>query len=315
MEDKQIEFLAGIFGQPVEDFKILLVEKVEGQDPKPLDTAAAQAKLAAFLKAEHDRHHEQGVRKGTRERMTQFEQNIRAKHGAEFKQEGEALIDAIVAKREADLAKLKADLEELKTSGKAPKEMDGEQAKVFIVNHPFFKEKTDEFNAAIQAKEAEFEKFKNETLGREAKNVVKIHAKDYLNNVFKPQLPEDPTIAQTLLNAFMDSLLGSANYKIDENGKPGALDQHGDPVVHPDTRRILEFEQWVAYNAAKWFRPQPADKNKGAGGAGGKEAGGGMPDWSKMTVEEINKTVLQETDPARNRELLKSATEHLRARN
>lgn len=302
MENLTLEALASVFGQPVEDFTALFAEQgKEGESPKPLTGDAVVSKLAEVFKAETNRFYAEGTKKGKRERMLEFEKNIRAKYGATLNQEGEALIDAVVAAKTGELETLRSELETLKSKGpKSLKEIDENEAKAFIVNHPFFKTEIEQREAAVKAKEQEFEQFKSEIENRQILSVVERQANEVLMQQFRPKLPENATVAKNIVTAFVGHLLSSAKFKLGEDNNPQAIDDHGDPVKDENFRE-LNFSQFVLSKAPAWFEQHPVDPNKSAPGANGQTNGQGaagivIPDWSKMSDEDAANTILNASD-------------------
>ena len=306
MEPVTLEALASVFGQPVEDFTALFVEPAakEGEQPKPLAGEAFTTKLQEVFKSETARFYAEGEKRGKRERMSEFEKNVRAKYGATLNQQGEALIDAVVAAKAGELETLRTELEAMKAkpSAKSLKEVDENEAKAFIVNHPFFKTEIEQREAAVKAKEQEFEQFKSEIETRQVLSVVEAEAQNILMAKFRPKLSENPTVAKNAVSDFVRDLMTAAKYKVEDGKGPVALGADGEPVKDENFRQ-LNFEQWVLARAALRFDPHPVDPNKSAPGANQTAATGSggvvIPDWSKLTPDQAADHILGNTDTAK----------------
>lgn len=317
MENLTIDFLAQTLGHDPAAIKGMFVEQAEGEEPKPLTGEAFTAKAAEWLKAETARFYQSGEKHGKRTRMTEFENSIRQRYNVQANQQGEALVDAVVAAKTAEMADLQRELAELKAKpgSKKLEEIDPEQANVFVANHPLFSKKVQELTAQIQEKETAFEAFKTQIVREQTFNNVKSYANDFLETEYRPVYPDVPEIAQNLKSVFMDSLLRAAEWRMDENGKPVPYDpKTGERVINPVNYTQLSTPEFLTAQAKKFFVPHPVDPNKGAPGAsGGQTQGGATPDWRKFNGDKsaIMTEILSEKDSAKQRLLLKSAEPYL----
>lgn len=317
MESLTIDFLAQTLGHDPAAIKGMFVEQTEGEEPKPLTGEAFTAKAAEWLKSEKDRILEAGKGIGKRERMSQFEAKLREKYGVQANQQGEALVDAIVTSKTAEFAQLQAELSELKAkpSGKKLEDLDPEQAKAFVANHPFFNEKMSELSRQVQEKETAFEQFKTQIAQEQTEGMVKGYAGNFLQSEYRPILPEVPEIAQNMVELYYQTVLKAANWKKDENGNPVPYDlKTSERVVDPNTYIQMTASQFLTAQAKKFFVPGAVDPNKRAPGASGAQTqGGATPDWRKFNGDKgaIMTEILSEKDPTKQRALLKSAESYL----
>jgi len=297
--------LAAAFGLSVEDFTANFTTKEEGKDPVLLPAEELPTKLKTLYDTEKARFVTEGEKIGKRNRMAEFEENLRNKFGKGMKQQGESLVDAIVAAKEAEIAEWKAKAEGSKV--KNIDEMPEEKKIEFVVNHPKFAEKMKEFEVKLAEKESEFVAYKTQIERRAIIEAVQARAKSVLDE-FAPKLPEDPKIAQNQISLFIKAVENSAGFKIESN-EIIPLDADGNPLKDENYRH-LNFAEFVKKEAAKYFVPHPVDPKKQAPPANGGGAGVEIPDWSKMTQEEIYKTVTG-ADPAKQQVLLDSAKAYL----
>jgi hypothetical protein len=297
--------LAAAFGLSVEDFTANFTTKEEGKDPVLLPAEELPTKLKALYDTEKARFVTEGMGIGKRTRMAEFEENLRTKYGKDKKQQGESLVDAIVAAKEAEIAEWKAKVESFK--GQKIDDMPEEKKIEFVVNHPKFAEKMKEFEAKLTEKESEFTAYKTQIERRAIIEAVQAKAKSVLDE-FAPKLPEDPKIAQNQISLFIKAVENSAGFKI-ENNEIIPLDADGNPLKDENYRH-LNFAEFVKKEAAKYFVPHPVDPKKQAPPANGGGAGAEIPDWSKMTQEQIYETVTG-ADPAKQQVLLDSAKAYL----
>lgn len=312
-----IDFLAQTLGHDPATIKGMFVEQAEGEEPKPLTGEAFTAKAAEWLKSEKERILEAGKGIGKRERMSQFETKLREKYGIQATQQGEALVDAIITAKTAELSQLQAELSELKSkpSGKKLDDLDPEQAKAFIANHPFFKERTDELSRLVQEREAAFEQFKTQVERQQVEGMVKTYAGNFLQTQYRPILPDVPEIAQNMVDLYHQTALMAAEWRQDAAGNPVPYDlKTKERVVDPNTYHEMTADQFLTALAKRFFVPHPVDPNKGAPGASsGQGQANGAPDWRKFNGDKgaIMTAILQEKDPDKQRALLKSAESYL----
>ncbi len=311
--------IAAIVGSNADDIKSKIIKTAEGAEPEPLTADEAKAVILELAKERRNVFHIEGINKGKRERMEAYEKAVTSKHGLTYTQKGEALFDAYAADKTAEIEALRAKLEELektKPTAKSLKELDENEAKAFIVNHPFFISESDKMKSAIAEKEKAFEMFKSEIEQRAITSKVEETALDILNNDFRPILNGDKDIDANLRRAFLNHLLSSANYKIDPEKGPLAIDEHGDPVKDANFKE-LSYQQWVINIAQKWYKPHPADPTKNAPQSGQNGKPGSavvVPDWSKMTADQAFLLIEQEGDSAKRKLLSDSLTKHLEPR-
>lgn len=316
MEQLTIDFLAQTLGHDPATIKGMFVEQADGEDPKPLTGEAFTAKAAEWLKAEKDRILEAGKGIGKRERLTQLEQNVRQKHGINSAKQGESLIDELVSMKDAELQQLKAELSELKAKpiGKKLDDLDPEQAKAFVANHPFFNEKMAELSRQVQEKEAAFEQFKAQIVQEQTEGMVKGYAGNFLQSEYRPVLPEDPEIAQNLVELYYQTVIKAADWRKDEQGNPVPYDlKTGERVVDPSTYIQMTTNQFLTARAKKFFMPHPVDPNKDAPGASNGQTQNGVeiPDWRKMSKTQILERIDNEKDIVKRRTLFDSARTYL----
>ena len=310
--------LAIAFGETPESFASQFVEQIEGEEtPKPITGDALIEKLKAVFSETRTRFLTEGQKIGKRERMSEFERQVRAKYGETYKQQGEALIDAIVTAKAQEAEALRTELEGLKSKGIKPSDLKGlsdEDAKAFIANHPFHAESLAAAKAEVAAKEAALEEFKQQVEGEKITGAVQSRAMELLESEYRPKLTGNAEIDRRTKQAFLRELLDTAKYKVEETGQVIALDPHGEPLKSPTTYLPLSFDQLALNTAANWFERHPVDPNKQSPGAasGGKAtAGVAIPDWSKMAKNDIWPTIQKESDLAKRATLLESATAFL----
>ena len=308
--------LAIAFGEAPESFASQFVEQIEGEEnPKPITGDALTEKLKAVFSETRNRFLTEGKKAGARERMSAVEEELRAAYGAQYKQQGKPLVDAIVAAERQEAERLRAELDGLKSKGIKASDLKGlsdEDAKAFIANHPFHAESLASAKAEVEAKEAALEAFKQQVEAEKVTGAVQSRALELLETEYRPKLTGNAEIDKRTRQAYLRELLETAKYKVEE-GKITALDAHGDVLKNPANYLEMTFDQLALNTAANWFERHPVDPNKQAPGA---SAGKGtsavtMPDWSKMTTEEINARVLSEPDAAKMNVLLQSATAYL----
>lgn len=249
--------------------------------------------------------------------MLDLEKNVRSKHGENYKQEGEALIDAIVSAKTAEIEQLRQELEQLKAkpASKKLEEIDPEQAKSFIANHPFFKDEVQKLTSQIQEKESAFEQFKQQMEQDQTAQMVTAFASDWLETDYRPIYPEVPEIAQNLKRLFLQDALSAAKWVRGEDGRPIAYDpKTGEQVVNPANYVKLTPGEFLALRAKNFFQPHPVDPNKGAPGKaqGQGQNGANIPDWTKFEDKgAIMQYILSQTDTELKKKLLESAKPHL----
>jgi len=298
-----IDLVAGLLGLTADQLTENLQAENDKGEKATLEGEAFVQKLKELSDARNNEILLAGEKAGARKRMTEFEKNIRDKYKIQQNTQGEALIDLVSKSYEDQINDLKKQLGE----GKKPPEMDEEKAKAFIINHPYFQERENQHQAAINAEKANFEAFKKEIEGREIKNAVKSFASDYLINKYKAVLPDDPTIAETQFKAFLDHVLVAATWK-KEGEALQPLDQHGEPITVEYKK--VDAPGFVSLIAKQWFKQHPADPNKNTPGAGDGK-GVNIPDFRGMSENEVYKIVLNEKDPAKNAVLLEEAKKYL----
>ena len=319
MEEQTVSLtaLAIAFGETPESFASQFVEQIEGEEnPKPITGDALTEKLKAVFSETRTRFLTEGQKIGKRERMSEFERQVRAKYGETYKQQGEALIDAIVTAKAQEAEALRTELEGLKSKGIKPsdlKALSDEDAKAFIANHPFHAESLAAAKAEVAAKEAALEEFKRHVEGEKITGAVQTRALELLDTEYRPKFTGNAEIDKRLRNSYLRELLETAKYKVDD-GKITALDQHGEPLKNPANYLEMSFDQLALNTAANWFERHPVDPNKqapGASGGGKATAGVAIPDWSKMAKADIWPTLQKEPDLDKRAILLQSATAFL----
>jgi len=298
-----IDLVAGLLGLTPEKITESLQTENEKGEKTTLEGDALAQKLKELSEERNNDILSVGEKAGARKRMTEFEKNIREKYKIQQNTQGEALIDVLVKGYEDQINDLKKQLGE----GKKPPEMDEEKAKAFIINHPYFQERENQYQAAINAEKANFEAFKKEIEGREIKNAVKSFASDYLKNQYRAVLPDDPTIAETQVNAFLDHVLVGATWK-KEGEALQPFDQNGEPITVEYKK--VDAPGFVSLIAKQWFKQHPADPSKNTPGAGDGK-GVNIPDFRGMSENEVYKIVLNEKDPVKNAALLEEAKKYL----
>jgi hypothetical protein len=209
--------IAAIVGSNADDIKSKIIKTTEGAEPEPLTADEAKAVILELAKERRNVFHMEGINKGKRERMEAYEKAVTTKHGLTYTQKGEALFDAYVADKTAEIENLRTKLEELektKPSAKSLKELDENEAKAFIVNHPFFISEADKMKMAIAEKEKAFEDYKSEKETETVITAVQEYTMEVLNSDFKPILTGDKTIDANQRRAFLDDVIRSAKYKL-----------------------------------------------------------------------------------------------------
>lgn len=300
--------LAEVFGLQPDQF--LAQFNDDPENPQDITPEIVAAKFPDVIKQERQRFLEEGKKAGARERMTAFEAAIRQKYQVQAKAQGEGLIDALVSDYTGKLATLTTELEALKKSGKKDG-MTEDEAKAFIVNHPYFNQAIQEKEQVLEQVRNEFENYKVEQQQRVVMDHVAKAAETALND-FSPVESDDEAIKKNLRGVFRQAVLSGAKFSVKEDGTIQPLDANGE-ALKDENFRILTFEQYAARVARNFYKQHPADPSKGSPdkkpGAGG--AGVEIPDWSKMTHDQIQDRVLSETDPAKRQVLLNSAQQFL----
>lgn len=311
-----IDALASALGESTDTFVSQFVEQAEGEeDARPLTGDALNAKLKAVFDETKNRFLTEGQRTGKRERMSEFERQVRAKYGDQYKQQGEALIDAIVAAKAQEAEQLRKELEAANSKGIKASDLKGlseEEAKAFIANHPFHAQALEAMKAEVAKREEIFEAYKQQIETEKVVSVVKARALETLDNQYRPKLTGKPEIDKNLREAYLEKVLKSAKFKLGENDIE-TLDEHGEPLKNANYIKMT-FDQLAIETASQYFEQHPVDPSKTAPGAtNGKTTTSGvvMPDWSKMKRDDITPTVLKEPDLGKRDELLKSATAFL----
>lgn len=306
-----IDLVAPLIGMDANELRAQFTETVDGAE-KTLEGEALAEKLKSLAKAHETNILTAGRKAGARERMTDFEKNLRSTYGIPDQTEGEKLVAKILAKHgeslTSELEALKSQLSEKDSKKLADLPLD--EQKKFIANHPYFAEQTAALQKAIADKEAEFLDYKKTVEGKAISNRLRSEAKDFVHNEYRAVLPEDSTIANTLLNAFLDNLEKVAVWKEQENDLL-PYDANGERIT--ENYKAISKSQFFEIQAKNWFKQHPADPNKAAPGkTNGAQSGMVMPDWSKMTKEQIFQTVLNEKDPAKAKALQESADAFLK---
>ena len=313
-----LQSVAAALGESPDTFLSQFVEQAEGEDsPKPVAIEIATERLKAVVDGLKARVSDAEKRKGVRERMLQVEAEIKAAYGipATEKKELLPLIASIVAKHSDENEQLRQQLEAAANKGIKATDLKGlsdEDAKAFIANHPFHAESLAAAKAEVAAKEAALEEFKRQVEGEKITGAVQTRALELLDTEYRPKFTGNAEIDKRLRNSYLRELLEIAKYKVEE-GKITALDQHGEPLKNPANYLEMSFDQLALNTAANWFERHPVDPTKQAPGAssGKGSSAVNMPDWSKMTTEEINARVLSEPDANKMNLLLESATVYL----
>jgi len=318
MEEQVVSLsaLAIALGETPETFSAHFVEQLDGEDtPKPIVGDALTEKLKTVLSETRTRFLTEGQKIGKRERMSEFERQVKAKYGEQYKQQGEALIDAIVAAKAQEAESLRAELESMKSKGIKASDLKGlseEEAKAFIANHPFHAESINAVKAEIAAKEAALEAFKQQVEQEKITGAVQARALELLETEYHPKMTGKADIDKRLRQSFLRELMETAKYKV-EDGKITALDEHGDTLKNPANYLEMSFDQLALNTAEKWFERHPVDPTKQAPGASNGKATSGVviPDWNKIPKDDIWGTINKETDPTKRQTLLESATSFL----
>lgn len=305
--------LAEAFGQQPEAFVAQFDELDPATNqPKKLTPEELSAKVVAFAKSETSRFLTEGKRIGIRERMTDFEAKVRAKYQVQSNAEGEALVDQIVTGYTSKLTQLEADLAAAKVAaeGKGLKEMTSDEAKAFIVNHPFYNEQVAAEAQKVAAATKALEDFKLQVEQDKAMTAVERAGLKAFEE-YRPIVPANSTIAETLRQNYLEHLKRSAQYKI-EGDSVVPLDKNGEKVKDANFRE-LDFTAFANSILSKYYEQHPADPGKGTPGAPGGAQGGGpaIPDWSKMDQSAITDYVLAEKDSAKREILQNSALKFL----
>jgi len=311
-----LDALAAALGESPDNFLSQFVEQADGEDEaKPLTGDALNAKLKAVFDETKSRFLTEGQRTGKRERMNEFERQVRAKYGEQYKQQGESLIDAIVAAKAQEAEQLRKELEAATSKGIKASDLKGlsdEEAKAFIANHPFHAQALDAMKAEVSKREEIFEAFKQQIETEKVTGVVNARALELLDDVYRPKLSDKPEINKRMKDAFLRELREMATFKLSENGIK-ALDAHGEPLKNSNYIEMT-FDQLVLSLAPNYFEQHPVDPNKSAPGASNgrtTSAGVVIPDWTKIAKDDIWPMIQKEPDPGKRATLLESATAFL----
>jgi hypothetical protein len=298
--------LAEFLGQPKETIFELIADKGENGELIAPAADQAAAKLLPILTADRQRFLIEGEKAGKRKQGVELETAIRAKYGLTSTAQGIALIDTLATTYAAKIAEKEAELEAVKSAKKDG--MTDEEAKAFIANHPFFASKIAEKEAAAAELANQFNSYKSQI---ETERTTEKASREVLGflETFRPIEQTDPVIAKTIKQAFLQSAISSAKFTTDANGNTVVLDANNEPIKD-DNYRNLTVEQYVHGIAKKFYQQQQADPTKGTPEGGGAN-GLFIPDWSKMTREEIFSIVLAEKDPAKREKLSESAAKFL----
>lgn len=306
-----IDLVAALIGMGADELKRQFVTKDENGE-KTLEGDALAEKVKELAKQHEANILEAGRRNGARDRMTDFEQSLRTKYGVNVKAEREALVEAILAAKTAEQAQ---ELERLRSEVNAKKaakleDLPIEEQKKFIAQHPFFSEQTAQLKAEAEQRAQELEQFKAQVQQREISGKLRARALEFLHNEYRAVLPDDAEIAKTITSAWLESLEKAAVWKV-EGDDILPFNKEGERVL--DNYKPVDTPQFFAINAKNWFKQHPADPNKGTPNGGGSSAPNGIniPDWRKMSKDEIFQTVLNEKDPVKAAALEKSAAEFL----
>lgn len=311
-----LDALAAALGESPDNFLSQFVEQADGEDEaKPLTGDALNAKLKAVFDETKSRFLTEGQRTGKRERMNEFERQVRAKYGEQYKQQGESLIDAIVTAKAQEAEQLRKELEAATSKGIKASDLKGlseEEAKAFIANHPFHAQEIQAAQAEIAKREADFEAFKQQIEVEKITGAVQSRALELLDTEYRPKLTGKPEIDKNLREAYLRKMLETAKYKV-VDGKLIALDQHGEPLKNANYIEMT-FDQLALNMASQYFEQHPVDPNKSAPGASnGKTTSAGVviPDWTKIAKDDIWPMIQKESDPGKRATLLESATAFL----
>jgi hypothetical protein len=252
-------------------------------DGKPLEGDAVFAKVKDLMQAERNRIHTEGAAKGKRERMSEFETNIRQKFGYEGTQQGESLIEAIFSSKDSELQQLKALAEANK--GKKIEQFTAEEAESFIKNHPFFQTKISEFQTKTTEWEQKYTQFEQQQKAEKIDNLLKDKALSVLDSL-NPVIQGDAAVQSYQKQAFLNLLKGSVNFALGENGALQVVDKQGNPLKDDRTFKDISIEDLVKQEAAKMFVFQQQDP-KGSGGNGGTAGSVAVP----KNQEEFNAAI------------------------
>lgn len=307
----EVSLLAEVLGQDVPTFLATLADKDADGNPLDLTPEAAASKIPEVLKAEKQRFLAEGQRMGARTRMNEFEAKLREKYGVEGRTEGEALVDAIVGRYEQKAAKALEDLE-LAKKAKPTDKMTEDEIKTLIANHEFFQASLNEERKKATEIAEQFNQYKQAEEKRRVTDQIGAQALEVLKS-YNPVETDDDTINSNLRRTYQMAVLNGADFRQTENGIEVLDKATGEPLKDQNFR-IISFGQYVEGVARQFYKQHAADPRKAApnGGGGGGNAGVQIPDWSKMTQDEIFQRVLDEKDPAKRQVLLESAGQHLK---
>lgn len=307
-----IDLVAALIGMGADELKKHFTVK-DGETEKQLEGAELDAKVKELAKAHEGNILEAGRKSGARDRMTNFEQELRTKYGVTTKAEREHLVEAILnaktSEANAEIERLKGELN-AKKSAKL-EDLPIEEQKKFIVNHSFFNEQIESLVTEAQKRADELEQFKKQVEQRQVSGKLREIALDYLHNEYRAVLPENAEIAKTLTDAFLDNLEKSAVWKVENDNILPFDTNTGERIL--SNYKPVDAKQYLEVKVKNWFTQHPADPNKAAPGKnpGTGQSGVAIPDWRTMTKDQIFQTVLNEQDPARAAELERSAAAFL----
>jgi hypothetical protein len=267
-------------------------------DGNPLEGEAVFTKVKELMQAERNRIHTEGAAKGKRERMSEFETNIRAKFGYEGTQQGENLIEAILSSKDAELQQYKTAAEG--NTGKKLDQFTAEEAESFIKNHPFFQGKINEFSTKANEWEQKYTQFEQTQKADKIDNLLKDKALSVLDSL-NPVIQGDAAVQSYQKQAFLNLLKGIASFALSENSTLQVLDKQGNPLKDNRTFKDVSIDDLVKAEAAKMFvfQQQAAKGNGGNSGTGG---GAAVP----KNDEEFN-TAIHNAKTYQEREAIRAA--------
>lgn len=265
-------------------------------DGKPLDGEQISAKVKELMQAERNRIHTTGAAEGKRNRMAEFEQNIRTKFGYNGTQQGESLIEAIVGGKDSELAKLKALVEA--NTGKKLDQFTPEEAESFIKNHVFFQQNITDFQTKISDWEKKYNDFESTVKSEKVDNLLQNKVFSTLEGL-KPVIQGDDSVQNFQKQAFLNLLKGSNSFVLNEQGTLQVVDKQGNPLKDDKTFKDVSLEDLVKKEATKMFIFQQQD-SKGNGGNAGTNGGVNVPkSEEEFNIAISNAKTFQERDAIR----------------
>lgn len=215
------EVVSLIFKQPAE---FLATLKSEDGEWKPKDEVVAAIKKADKIRLDTIAKGESG--KAVRQRLTQVQKFIRENYGVE-----------------SDTDEVEDHLKLLveKIGGQAGKEKVVEKlidlTEDSALNHPIVQKllksevpkHTSELQRLLDDEKKKFREYLENDNRKKLDNALIEEAGRVLNST-KAALDKDDTIRQKQIKRFVAGLRADFNFKLDENGKPFPVDEHGEPL-------------------------------------------------------------------------------------